>query len=95
MELEFSNPPQDRREQRTAEWKRITTELRANPGQWAKVGNFSPGVATAIRRGKYRAFLDPDDNITEPETYMRQHWEIRTHKTGDGTRNDIYIRWNG
>ena len=60
------------------------------------VGNFSPGVATHIRRGLYKAFLGgwvgSEGDVT---AYMQRHWEITTRKTDVGSRNDIYIRWIG
>lgn len=93
--MEFIDPPEDKRQQRTAEWQRIVTELKAHPSEWAKVGNFSPGVATAIRRGKYRAFTADAPEYEDPEAYMTRNWQIRSSKTSDGTRNDIFIRWIG
>ena len=91
--MEFVDPPAQQARQRSERWNNIVTELKASPMQWAKVGNFSPGVATHIRRGKYPAFLDGCD--TTPEVWMQQHWEITTRKTDNGNRNDVYIRWIG
>lgn len=93
--VEFIDPPEDKRKKRSAEWKRIVQELRSNPGEWGKVGNFSPGVATAIRRGKYRAFLDGINETEDPEDYIKRCWKIRSAKTDDGSRNDIFVCWIG
>lgn len=88
--MEFIDPPAGNRRGR---WKEIVQTLKENKGKWALVGNFSPGVATQIRRGNYKAFID-NDSVT-PEVHMKQHWEVTTRKTNDGSRNDIYIRWLG
>lgn len=91
--MEFVTPPPQQSRQRSERWVNVVTELKANPGEWAKVGNFSPGVATHIRRGKYPAFLDGSD--TTPEVWMKTYWEITTRKTDNGNRNDVYVRWIG
>lgn len=91
--MEFIEPPPEIKGQRSARWREIVKTLKENKGQWALVGNFSPGVATHIRRGQYKAFLSDLDDA--PDVYMRQHWEVTTRKTNDGSRNDVYIRWLG
>lgn len=94
--MEFVSPPPEKKRQRSEKWRNIVAELRANPGEWALVGNYSPGVATHIRRGKYPAFLDDTEAfMSGPETYMSLHWEVTTRKTDDGKRNDVYIRYIG
>jgi len=94
--MEFVDPPPEERGQRSKRWEEIAETLRANRGKWANVGNFSPGIATAIRRGKYKAFLHGkynDENAAH--LHMKQHWEVTTRKTDNGARNDIYIRYLG
>lgn len=94
--MEFIDPPAEARGERTQRWKDIVSTLKENKGQWGLVGNFSPGVATHIRRGMYKAFLEgmsPEESIAH--VYMSQHWKITTRKTDDGKRNDIYIKWLG
>jgi hypothetical protein len=92
--MEFIDPPPEAKGQRSERWREIVRTLKENKGQWALVGNFSPGVATHIRRGQYRAFLDANDP-SSPDVYMKQHWEVTTRKTDNGTRNDVYVRWLG
>lgn len=92
--MEFVDPPEEARGERSRRWNNIVSTLKENKGEWAIVGNFSPGVATHIRRGMYKAFL-PKDLTSPPEIYMKQHWDITTRKTDDGKRNDIYIKWLG
>lgn len=92
--MEFVKPPPEKKGQRSERWRSIVSELKKNRGEWALVGNFSPGVATHIRRGKYPAFLEGIDH-DNPNLYMAAHWEITTRKTDNGNRNDIYIRWLG
>lgn len=94
--MQFVEPPPEARGERTKRWEEIVATLRAHRGEWALVGNFSPGIATAIRRGKYKAFLDENQNDeTKAQMYMKQHWEVTTRKTDDGKRNDVYVRWLG
>lgn len=94
--MQFVDPPPEARGERTKRWEEIVAMLRAHRGEWALVGNFSPGIATAIRRGKYKAFLDENQNDeTKAQLYMKQHWEVTTRKTDDGKRNDVYVRWLG
>lgn len=92
--MEFITPPPEKKGQRSERWREIVKTLKENKGAWAKVGDFSPGVATHIRRGKYPAFLEDSENM-DAEVYMSQHWEVTTRKMGSGTRNDVYIRWLG
>lgn len=91
--MEFAEPPMQQGRQRSEKWVNIVKELKERKGEWAKVGNFSPGVATHIRRGKYPAFLDGCD--TPVDLWMSSHWEVTTRKTDNGNRNDVYIRWLG
>ena len=92
--MEFVTPPPEQKGQKSERWRTVVRELKAARGEWALVGNFSPGVATHIRRGKYPAFLEGIDTA-DPSLYMQQHWEITTRKTDSGKRNDLYIRWLG
>ena len=91
--MEFTEPPLMKHQKSRQHWTDIVQQLKDNKEKWALVGNYSPGVATHIRRGKYPAFLAADNPGT-PEGYMRAHWEVTTRKTGEG-RNDIFIRWMG
>lgn len=91
--MEFTDPPAETRGERSAHWIGVVEQLKANPGQWALVGNYSPGVATQIRRGKYRAFVPQD--VDAPEVYMSHNWEVTTRKTDNGNRNNVFIRWVG
>lgn len=92
--MEFIDPPPESKGQRSERWREIVKTLKENKGKWALVGNFSPGVATHIRRGQYKAFL-ADNDPTAADLYMKQHWEITTRKTDGGARNDVYVRWLG
>jgi hypothetical protein len=93
--MEFVEPPPSKKGAMSAEWIDKVARMKAQQGEWANVGDYSPGVATHLRRGKYPAFLEGfvgDDE--EIESYMTQHWEITTRKI-NGSRNDVYIRWVG
>lgn len=94
--MEFIDPPKEARGERSKRWQDIVVTLKENKGEWALVGNFSPGVATHIRRGQYKAFLQGwVGNEGDLAAYMQRHWEVTTRKTDTGSRNDIYIRWLG
>lgn len=92
--MEFVTPPPEKKGQRSQKWREIVATLKEKKGEWALVGNFSPGVATHIRRGKYPAFLEDCDH-DQHGVYMAAHWEVTTRKTDNGKRNDVYIRWLG
>lgn len=94
--MEFVIPPPEKKGQKSERWRTVVKELKARTGEWALVGNFSPGVATHIRRGKYPAFLEGYEGTPEQvNLYMARHWEVTTRKTDGGKRNDVYIRWLG
>ena len=91
--MEFTEPPLMKHQKSRKHWTEIVQQLKSNPGKWALVGNYSPGVATHIRRGKYPAFLEGWQGTPEQVLlYMGRHWEVTTRKTGEG-RNDVFIRW--
>lgn len=92
--MEFVEPPPSKKGAMSDRWVAVVAELKTNKGQWANVGNYSPGVATHLRRGKYPAFLEGCEH-EEHSVYMAAHWEITTRKTDEGHRNDVYIRWVG
>lgn len=93
--MEFIDPPVNTRAERSAQWRAKVFALQANPGQWAKVGNYSPGIATAIRRGHNKAFLEGKPDSEPSDLWMTRCWEVTTKKTDDGKRNDVYVRWIG
>ena len=95
--MEFIAPPPEKKGQRSERWRTIVARLKEHRGEWAMVGNFSPGVATHIRRGKYPAFLPEGERLVDDaaSVYMKVNWEITTRKTDNGKRNDVYIRWLG
>lgn len=93
--MQFVNPPAARRRESNAHWRNVARELKANPQQWGLVGNYSIGVATHIRNGRYPAFTEEWKAADGPASiYMEAHWEVTTRKTPDG-RNDVYVRWLG
>lgn len=95
--MEFIDPPPSAKGQRSEDWRNRVFLMQSKPGEWARVGDYSPGVATHIRRGQYKAFLPADwaGEPSEAEAYMSRHWEVTTRKTSEGSRNDIWIRWLG
>lgn len=63
--------PYNTRGTRKTDWDAVVKEVRQNGGRWARVGLFSPSVASWIRQGRYPA-VDPDEFIVttrkDPET---------------------------
>ena len=94
--MEFMEPPKSKKGSLSERWINIAAELIKNPNEWAFVGNFSPGVATHLRRGKYPAFLQENSYTPEQaQKFMATNWEVTTRKTDNGRRNDVFIRWVG
>ena len=91
--IEFVEPPKNGLEKRLEKWETIVGELRSHRGEWAFVGNYSPGVPAQIRNGLYPAFVNEDD-LRPLDLQMRQDWEVTTRKTSEG-RLDMYIRYIG
>lgn len=93
--LEFKEPPKSGRDARSDKWKDIAFYLKAEPGEWAYVGEYSPGVPAQIRRGEYPAFIDPSSSLP-PRTQMELFWDVTTRKADRvGRRCDLYIRYIG
>ena len=93
-------PPPTMRKRKSDKWDKIVQQIKELTDNqesegWAYVGDYSPGVATHIRRGTYKQFLPDDLQGITPEVYMALHWEITTRKTGEGRTNSLYIRWIG
>jgi hypothetical protein len=92
----FSEPPAvTRKRPPTSKWVEIVDSLKDNPDKYGLVGNFSLGVGSHIRKGKYASLVPID--IRDPEgraEYMEQHWNVVSRRNGED-RADIYIKWIG
>lgn len=89
------SPPRKRGGQGYTDWAAYIDVMKANPGVWYNVGDFSPGIPHALRMGKYRVFLDKASAMP-PDTQMRSMWEI-TARNVDGIprRVAVFMRWIG
>lgn len=67
---------------RKFDWKEVCRQLIERPGEWGKVGEFSPSVATHIRQGRYPA--------VDPSMY-----EVKTRRSGNEGRAWVYMRYVG
>ena len=86
-------PPCNGGRQPTAHWIEVVKTLKEQyPDRYGKVGNYSNGVGTQIRQGRYPAFIPAD--VSDKADYMDRHWRVTTRRTSDG-RNDLYIKWIG
>lgn len=90
--VEFTDPPITKVQASRQHWESVAAALKDSPDQWGKVGTFSPGIATAIRRGKYRAFLEGRGDI-DPQAWMRMHWVVRTSKADSRMRDHVFMKW--
>lgn len=90
-DLTWEEPPDDRRGGGRSglydKHRRIVAELKANPGQWAKVGTeVSGSYASNLKRGLLKAYDPPSDF----------EFASRNHRQIDGaSRCDVYIRYVG
>ena len=90
--VDFIDPPEKKSKESSEHWRNVVRQLRDNPGTWGFVGNYSIGVATHIRKGRYPAFLSGTHEDRQVD--VLSNFEITTRTTEDG-RNDIYIRYVG
>jgi hypothetical protein len=95
--MEWNDPPAITRGRKSAAWDDRIKILKENPTRFALIGEFSPGVASQIRAGNYKAFLADELRDAEPadkKRYMADNWEVRTARTDTGRMN-MWIRWIG
>jgi len=94
--MEIIEPPPKRGNSGSREhWVTTVDTLRTQyPGRFGKVGTYSNGVSTQIRKGMYPAFYPKD--VTDKADYMLRHWEVTTRSSEEGRgRNDLYIKYIG
>lgn len=92
--VEFRDLPQSGTEKRGARWVAIVEQLKAKPMEWGYVGEFSNSIPSFIRKGMYRAFIDPDSPGT-PLVQMGRHWEVASRRAAKPNRVDVFIRYLG
>jgi hypothetical protein len=74
-------------------WLDVVAEVKSNPGKWANVGEFSPGVASQIRAGHYPAFIPA--GVEDKKAYMDRYWRVSTRSNGlPNRRCNVYVMWN-
>lgn len=77
---------------RSEKWPAVVQFLDEHPGEWAYVGDYSLGIAPAIRRGEYPAFF-PEGFDGDHKAYMDEHYEITVTTIGTDRRKcEVYIR---
>lgn len=92
--IQKSDPPPSKKFASEVPWDEIVRVIDAEPGTWFLIGEFSPGVPTHIRSGRYKAFLK-DYSGSDPRGYMERTYEVTTRKSGDDPdrkRVNIWIR---
>jgi len=88
--MKFVSPPPTKLKGNSDHWVQVVEELKKNPNEWGLAGNYSIGVSTHIKKGRYKAFYPEGTHM--PMVYVAQNWEITTRTNGNN-RVDIYIRW--
>ena len=67
--MEFTEPPPSKKGAMSDRWIDIVAELKTKQGQWANVGNYSPGQPKVMaHRWAYEAFIGPI-----PDGYQLDH----------------------
>lgn len=93
--VEFGEPPMSQRDIKAERWRKVVEELKNNPNTWGKVGIYAPGIATALRKGLYRQFLEGKPEDMPPGEWMRLHWQVHALKVADHKKDEIWVRWLG
>ena len=97
--MEFMDPTSAPRRQY---WVDTAQELKANPMKWGRAKLGAAGVVTAIREGKYVAFLTKELAVARPinfaarEAYMTENWELIAQRVPENRQLFYpFIRWIG
>jgi hypothetical protein len=92
MGITRQDPPAPQQYVKGIDWNAVVAELKANPNEFFLLGEFSPGMAAYIRRGKNAAFYPAGE--ADPRGYIKRHYVItaRSVVTG-GSRVDLYAKW--
>lgn len=77
-------------------WVDAVTFLKQHPDEWALLGEFSTGVAPAIRRGEYPAFI-PEGFDGDRKEFMEKNFEVtvNTIKGDPSRRTELFARYIG
>ena len=93
--LEKSEPPQTKRRSKEF-WREAVDHLKANPGDWFVLGEWSSSVAGQMRRGAYTSFVPDDISPDKRAEYMKYAWEFHSEMCGPkndkGYRNRAVLR---
>jgi hypothetical protein len=92
--MDFVEPPPPKRKTNSEHWVNVVKTLKAEPGEWGLAGNWSVGVSTHNKTGRYPAFYPTELPKEDREAYIADHWEITTRTNGTN-RVDLYVRWIG
>lgn len=88
--------PKETRGPREPRWIEAVEFSRKHPDEWVLVGEFSAGVAPAIRRGEYPAFL-PHGFDGDRAQYVADNFEVtvNTVKGSTARRTEVFIKFVG
>jgi hypothetical protein len=81
---------------REPHWIGVVKFSRDHPCEWVLAGEYSAGVAPAIRRGEYPAFL-PSDYDGDRAAYVAENFDVtvNTIKGSTARRTEVFIKYVG
>lgn len=95
-------PPKPKKGPGETNWQAVVDFAKANPGQWVKVGPYSGGMMSAIKRGLIAPFFRDNPNVqrdtVDASEWIAKNWDItsRTVSRTETTRQvDLYLRYKG
>jgi hypothetical protein len=95
--VEFRSPkPPAQRWEGQVDWNEVVATLKEAKNEWGYVGNYSSGIASHIRSGRYKQFHPHADDQEAGKAYVARHWEVTVRKADDDSGlYELYIRWLG
>lgn len=97
-EIEWIDPPPSSRggKRCPSRWPGIVGELRARPGEWARVATgVNTSGASAFRNGSIVSLCPSDVAPEDRAAWVTDHLEIVTRVGERRGFGDIYMRWIG
>ena len=64
-------PPPSSSPKQNINWTVAVAEMKKSKNEWHLLGEFSPGIASHMRKGNYKAFLPAGE--ANPQAYMDKH----------------------
>jgi len=90
--MKKQQPPPTKKFTKIVDWATVVAACTVEPGEWFLVGEFSEGLASHLRVGRYKHFYP--EGTKDPAAYMKKRWEFTARKVegSDPPRVDLYVR---